>query len=190
MEEKNFMLTQIANHLIINASFLEELGLYYGKMGAVLFFVHYARYVNNEIYDDFAGELLDEIYEEIHDKISVDFEYGLAGIGWGLIYLLNNKYVEGNPNEVLKCIDSKILSLGLENKNRSVDSLGISFYVQERILLGNYDDELCRFICNYDGQRKNIDSLVSWDHNEVVNIYDLNLGLYKGIAGLGIKLML
>jgi hypothetical protein len=30
------ILTRIANHLIINASFLSDLGLYHGKMGIVL----------------------------------------------------------------------------------------------------------------------------------------------------------
>ncbi|MDR2773648.1 MAG: hypothetical protein LBC19_02690 [Tannerella sp.] len=38
------ILPRIANHLMINASFLSDLGLYHGKMGIVLFFAHYSRY--------------------------------------------------------------------------------------------------------------------------------------------------
>ena len=37
-EEDKILLQQIANHLIVNSSFLDDLGLYHGKMGLVLFF--------------------------------------------------------------------------------------------------------------------------------------------------------
>lgn len=53
-------LLSIANHLILHTSTMSDLGLFYGKMGSVLFFIHYAKHTNNSIYDDFAGEILDE----------------------------------------------------------------------------------------------------------------------------------
>lgn len=40
-------LLSIANHLLLHTSFMTNLGLFYGKMGSVLFFVHYAKYTNN-----------------------------------------------------------------------------------------------------------------------------------------------
>lgn len=43
MSDKDQILTRIANHLIINTSFMTDLGLYHGKMGIVLFFAHYAQ---------------------------------------------------------------------------------------------------------------------------------------------------
>ncbi|MDR0575421.1 MAG: hypothetical protein LBG96_15625 [Tannerella sp.] len=81
-EEKE-LLARIANHLIINASFLSDLGLYHGKMGMVLFFYELGRYTGKNIYDKSAGELFDEIYNEIHNGTPLNFQDGLCGIGWG-----------------------------------------------------------------------------------------------------------
>ena len=66
MTKDSELLKRIANHLIINSSFLDNLGLFHGKMGIVIFFYHYSRYTHNPLYEEFAGELLDEIFEEIH----------------------------------------------------------------------------------------------------------------------------
>ena len=63
----NDLLSRIAGHLIINTSFIKDLGLYNGKMGIILFFAHYAQYTQKDIYHDFAGKLLEEIYAEIHN---------------------------------------------------------------------------------------------------------------------------
>jgi hypothetical protein len=67
------LVLRIARHLIMHASFLTDLGLYHGKMGIVLFFAHYARYTGESLYDEFAGKLMDEIQEEIHADIPINF---------------------------------------------------------------------------------------------------------------------
>jgi|SRR5690554_5695369 len=103
------LLNRIANHLIINSSFLDNLGLFHGKMGIVIFFYHYARFTNNPIYDEFAGKLLDEIFEEIHDNLPIDFENGYLGIGWGIEYLAEQKFVNGDTNDILEDIDKKVM---------------------------------------------------------------------------------
>ncbi len=105
----NELLQRITNHLIINSSFLNNLGLFHDKMGIVIFFYHYARYINNPIYDEFAGELLDEIFEEIHDKLPIDFENGYLGIGWGIEYLAEQKFISGDTNDILRDIDKKVM---------------------------------------------------------------------------------
>ena len=108
-KHNNELLQRIANHLIINSSFLENLGLFHGKMGIVIFFYHYSRYANNPIYEEFAEELLDEIFEEIHDKLPIDFENGYLGIGWGIEYLAEQKFIYGNTNDILEDIDKKVM---------------------------------------------------------------------------------
>lgn len=72
----------ITNTLLLNASFIDNLGLMHGKMGIAIYFFHLARETENQIYEDYAGELIDEIYEEISLTTPCDFENGLAGIGW------------------------------------------------------------------------------------------------------------
>jgi hypothetical protein len=102
------LLKRIANVLILNASFIDNLGLLKGKMGIVIFLYQYFRYSDNKIYEEYAGELLDEIFDEINTSIPVNFEEGLTGIGWGIEYLIHKEFVQANSDEVLSEIDKAI----------------------------------------------------------------------------------
>ncbi|MDD4757119.1 MAG: hypothetical protein PHG29_13655, partial [Prolixibacteraceae bacterium] len=46
------------------------------------YFFHLARSTRNKVYDEYAGELIDEIYEEITINTPVNFENGLAAFLW------------------------------------------------------------------------------------------------------------
>lgn len=201
-ENKNELLQCIANHLIINVGFLDNLGLYHGKTGIILFFVHYARFTGNPIYDEIAGELLDEIIEEIHDGIATDFENGLSGIGWGLLYLLKNKFMDGNPDEILEDIDKKLMEINLPRlTDFSIERglAGISIYLSARLSAGNtvypFDTE---YLSNWQKaiSGKNIEAEL--DLYSIINqgtatavqeLQKKSLGLQDGYAGLGLKLM-
>ena len=91
----------IINTLLLNASFIMH-----GKMGITIFFFQLARQTKNQIYEDYAGELIDEIYEEITANTPVDFENGLAGIGWGIENLIENEFIEANTDKVLEELDN------------------------------------------------------------------------------------
>lgn len=135
-EKDVILLERIANHLVINSSFLSNLGLFHGKMGIVIFFYHYSRYLNNPIYEEFAGELLDEIFEEIHDKLPIDFENGYLGIGWGIEYLAYLKFIDGNTNEILEDIDTKIMERDIRrisDKSLETGLEGLFHYVLFRL---------------------------------------------------------
>ena len=102
---------QALAHLTINSSLLENLGLFHGKMGIVLFFSHYARITQSEYYADLAGLLLDEIYEEIHQDLPINLENGLCGIGWGIEYLIQYDFMEGDTDKILAYIDRKVFGM-------------------------------------------------------------------------------
>lgn len=136
MTHKFTLLERITNILLLNASFIDNLGLMHGKMGICIFFYHLARKTNNKIYEDYAGELLDEITEEINEQTPWDFENGLAGIGWGIEYLVQKGFVEGDTDEILLEFDNKLFrqlnfavphELGLLN-----GTLGICAYFLKR----------------------------------------------------------
>ena len=78
------LLQRISNFLLLNAGFIENPGLLHGKMGIAIFFYNYSRYSQNKIYENYAGELIDEIYEGIDASIPVNFENGQTGIGWAV----------------------------------------------------------------------------------------------------------
>lgn len=102
------LLARIARFLMLHGSYVDDLGLLNGKMGIVLFFYHYARYTGSMVYDDFAGELLDEIYAEIHDHNPCNFSEGLCGIAWGVEYIIQHRFVEADANTVLADVDRMI----------------------------------------------------------------------------------
>ena len=132
----NAFLERISRHMIMHASFLPNIGLYHGKMGIVLFFAHYARYTGNTLYEDFAGEILEEVYEGIHRNLPANFEYGLCGIGWGIEYLLQNGFMEGDADEMLAEIDAYVMERDLRRiTDHSIRTglEGILYYINKRI---------------------------------------------------------
>lgn len=201
----NALLLRISRHLILNSSYLNNLGLYHGKMGIVLFFVHYARYTQKTIYNNFAEELLDEIYKEIHLGTPTNFENGLCGIGWGIEYLLENGFMNGDSDEILNDIDKKIMELEIKwisDKSVKKGLGGIIYYVSKRLrsksrFLGKmpFNEE---YICSISHV---IDSFQVVEDREILssiyqtspiteNFYNSSLGLFEGCAGMGINTIL
>lgn len=86
------------------------IGLFNGKMGLCIYFYHQARYSENKDYQKFAVKLLESIYNQINNFLPIDVENGIMGICSGIIYLIDNKFVNGNPNSILKDLDDKIFS--------------------------------------------------------------------------------
>lgn len=201
-KSKSLLLQQIANHLIINSSFLTDLSLYHGKMGIVLFFYNYARYTKNSVYEEFAGELLDEIFNEIHDNIGIDFENGLSGVGWGVLYLIKNQFVSGDPNDILEDIDMKMMEINLlKVRNNSLERgiLGISIYISYRL---SFQEGFSYFDTDFVSDLQKVISdkriNVKFDLYSIVNQCTYSsleeigitlLGLRNGYAGYGLKLI-
>lgn len=87
-----------------------DISLCTGKMGISIFFYRYANKYNQNIYQGFAEILLDEVAEDLDDSLPIDFETGLAGIGWGIDFLVYNNFVGGNVDDILQMIDYEIIS--------------------------------------------------------------------------------
>lgn len=138
--EKNNLLKRLCNHLLLNTSSLEDLSLFYGKIGISIFFYHYAKYSQEIIYNEYADILIDEICEELHDSIPFYMGNGLCGIGWGIEYLKKEGFISGDTNEILFDIDQVVLALDVDRiTNYSFDKgiEGILYYVLSRLLSNN-----------------------------------------------------
>ncbi len=188
MNDRDLLLCRIANHLIINASFLDNYGLFYGKMGISLFFAHYSRRTKKEIFEDYMELLLKDIYIGVNEGFSIDLQEGLCGIGWGIVYLLKNGFLEGEPSAIFRAIDSRLLSLNLSDEE--CKRRDISFYISERISLGDYDKRLLRFNLFPMLKSDDIGMFIVSDINLGDNTMDWKLGLHDGCSGVGIKMML
>lgn len=137
-------LHRIANFLLLNASFIDNIGLLNGKMGIAIFFYHYSRHTNTKIFEEYAGELIDEIYEEINTNTPVNFADGLTGIGWGIEYLVQNRFVEADTNEALGEIDNAIYKHRLNSPvllESGDDLFGYGFYHIARLRGHKIDDD-------------------------------------------------
>ncbi|WP_456088676.1 glycosyltransferase [Parabacteroides sp.] len=136
MENMKNEFEQALYYLMLNSSFLPDLGLFQGKMGCVLFLMHYARLSKSVWCEDFAGELLNEIYEDIHVDVPFNLESGLCGIGWGIEYLLRNGFMEGDADEILEDIDRLVMEHDVDFMSDLSFRHGIGgivFYVTSRL---------------------------------------------------------
>jgi len=124
---------QIIRHLMMYSGQSSDQGLLYGKMGVVILMCRYSRFSGNSLYEDFAGELLDTIYENLNTELPVDFERGLCGIGWSIEYLVQNQFTQGDTREILEEVNQWIMEL---DPRRITDASiehglgGILLYVQ------------------------------------------------------------
>ena len=130
------ILSNIALHNLLHDTCRSQLGLMYGKMGLVIFYFYYARYIGNSKYENLAALLFKELCEEISLEIPLDFGYGLCGIGFGVELLKMEGFIFNDSDEILCDVDrrlnkydiSKITDVSLEH-----GLAGIVIYVRSRM---------------------------------------------------------
>lgn len=112
------------NQMLVSTLDRDQLGLANGKMGYCIYFFWLNRIENNEEYNIVAERLIDDILENIDTLKSIDIKNGLAGIGLGINYLIEEGYVTGNVNILLKNIDDLIFKhLNLPKYYTSINPL-------------------------------------------------------------------
>ena len=114
------------------------LGLTNGKMGIAIALFRYARLSGEAVCEEIAGELLDEVCERLDYSMPVSFGDGLCGIGWGIEYLVQHGYVEGDTDEILKeidlCVVRNIHIYGISGLSLQNGIVGLGRYMLIRIL--------------------------------------------------------
>jgi hypothetical protein len=110
-KEKTNSDQRFINALLLHSGFTDDPGLRCGKTGISIFFYHLSRKTGNTIYEDYAGHLLDQVFKAIHTTSPVDFSEGLAGIGLGVEYLLQNGFIEAAENDILEEVDTAVFQL-------------------------------------------------------------------------------
>ena len=89
---------EIVQTLIINGTLTEQPGLFYGKTGIAVFFFHYARQTGNGLFQEYAFDLIEEVREQLNVTNSVRYDTGLAGIGVGFEYFIQNGFIEAEDD--------------------------------------------------------------------------------------------
>lgn len=126
---------RMIHRLILESSFLADLGLLHGKMGIAIFFYEYAKRTGHPLFSECADDLLDDLWNEINTYTPVDFANGLVGIGWGLEYLIQQGFVEASE-DIFEEIDRRIMETDIRRiTNFSLETglTGLLHYIMARI---------------------------------------------------------
>ena len=89
---------QIADHLLLNADNITAYGLYTGKAGVALALFESSRFLHDNAMEDVAFSILQESLIRKTDDIG--FENGLSGVGYALTYLIQQKFVDADFDEI------------------------------------------------------------------------------------------
>lgn len=126
----NPLTIQVAQHIKQNGLTGTSHGLMHGNTGLCILFYQLARNANNPEFEQLADDLLDKVFANLSTLSSSDFENGLAGIGWGIEYLVQNGFAEGDTDDILEEVDNKVFkSLNEESLNSFELGNGLTGYL-------------------------------------------------------------
>lgn len=107
------------------------------NIGMVIFLYQYSRLIDNATYKIQADKSLEKVMKNINEYTGNDFNNNIWGIGWGIEYLIQNGYVEGDADVILEDIDNIALSQinenTLPNVGLNAGIIGIGRYLLARI---------------------------------------------------------
>jgi len=105
---KTMEITSLLDKKVFDLKDGYPIGLADGKMGLCIYYYYIGRIFNNTDYKQKAELLIDEVFEQIKITKILDIKNGLGGIGLGIEYLIENKYVAGDSNDILADIDNTL----------------------------------------------------------------------------------
>ena len=134
LENSNDVLQNIA--VRVETELIPDIGIWKGRMGVVIFLFHYARFSENDLYKELAEKLLTDTLNDIRKDTHYEFATGLSGIGWGIEYLSQHGFIEGNTNEILSDFDKRIMEVDparIVDLNKDYGFGGIVLYLLARL---------------------------------------------------------
>lgn len=114
--QRNF----INSHLTLAQEVVTENEINASNLGLVISYYTYAAYSGKDKYNKMADLWLDEILSELTDTMPVKLRDGVLGIACGVVYMIRNKFIEGNEDEILFEIDQMLYRklFGLDDETR------------------------------------------------------------------------
>jgi len=100
---------RIVHVLMLKSFFMPDISLFKGQMGIALAISNLCKNTSSKILYDFLYDLVEILTEKVNKGLPFSLGNGLAGIGWGIEYLIQNGFVEGEGIEVCEEIDNKIM---------------------------------------------------------------------------------
>lgn len=154
----NYIYNGLTNDLEHNKLSLCHDGLFYGRMGLVIFLFHFSRLYKDIFYHYIAENILESILDNLNQETPLDYSNGLLGIGTAIEYLLLNDFITGDPDEILEDFDRLINNaINIPSEDTSLESglRGWIRYLEFRTSISKFDRDLKRLLLN----TRNLESL-------------------------------
>lgn len=122
----NSLVRKIIDYILLNACSVNSSGLYNGKAGMALALFEAAQYLQDDYIEEQAFDLLQEAL--ISKTEDVGFENGLSGIGYVLLYLMRNDFIDADFQELFGEQHQKILVQTEKLKERN-NAIRLNYYL-------------------------------------------------------------
>ena len=125
---KEDAIQKIVDYLLRNTDKMTSQGLFNGKAGlSISLFMAYG-YLQDEQLEDKAYDLFQESL--IAQTPDLSFESGLAGVGYALLYLIENKYVDADFDEIFAEQYERIIKINIEKDPlRLLNSMQLIYFL-------------------------------------------------------------
>jgi len=173
----------------------KEIGLLNGMSGISLFNFYYSHYVKQEEPCNIALNIIGHVFDKIAKKnIYHTFCTGLGGVGWTIEHLIQNNFMDGNTNEILKESDEYLFGKMLYDiKNNNYDflhgAIGNGLYFLNRLSNPESETYLIQLIDELEKLSiKEKDGSIKWEsivldaNEEPKKVF--NLSLSHGMASI------
>lgn len=110
--------------------------IFNGRCALIMLSLLWAKASKNILFEQFAECYLQQIYESISLATNMHFSDGLLGIGWCFEFLMQNRLIDGDANEILEEIDRQVMTIRcdkLQDCSLATGLKGIAAYVLARI---------------------------------------------------------
>lgn len=113
---------RLLHQIVLHSNDVPARGLFDGQMGIVLVLSEYVRAKKTRPLKTAINFLLNQVLNNLSTEMPLDFANGLTGIGWGVEYLLQNRFQRGSGADICAAIDQKLMLQNiLRQTNLSLD---------------------------------------------------------------------
>lgn len=120
---------KIVDCILLNSCSVNSSGLYNGKAGMALALFEAARFLHDDYIEEQAFNLLQEALITKTEDIS--FENGLSGIGYVLLYLAHDNFIDADFNDLFGDQHQKVMMRVGELKGTPNTMLRLNYYLAE-----------------------------------------------------------
>lgn len=128
----------LADYVMLNSVATDSTSLYYGRAGMSLCLFEASRYLEDEYVEDYAFTLLKQSL--VNEKKDIRFDAGLSGIGYVLAYLIRNKFVDADFDELFQIQHNIIVN---EFVRQDYENMDLKDLMQQWQLIPYFHDVPC-----------------------------------------------